>query len=146
MKRINFFIAALAMVAAISCEKIIDNGYIKDEPYIEFHEEQMIVAVEGGEVIIPVTSTGIDHAFVAPNSNWIQNENGDRIPIDEWIKIVRIINDYDAKGEATRALAKWDSAIVVEVTPNETGYSRTATLSAQSFALSDKIIIRQSAE
>lgn len=145
MKRIYCMVALLAaMVAATSCEKVI-NGPITDEPYIAFYEDQMIVSAEGGEFYVPITSTGINNASLDSGDNWVQDENGDLLPIDEWIEIVKVINEYDAEVEGTRALAKWDSAIVIKVQPNETGYVRSASLSANSFMISDHIIIRQSA-
>ena len=61
------------------------------------------------------------------------------------IKVVKVIDEYEAEADGTRALAKWDSAIVIKVTPNDTGYGRNATLSAKSFTKSDRIIIRQPA-
>ena len=138
------FALLAAMFAATSCEEVID-GPITDEPYIAFHEDQMIVPAEGGEFYVPLTSTGIDNASLGKGSNWVQDENGDLLPIDEWIEIVKVISEYDAEAEGTRALAKWDSAIVTKVQPNETGYVRSASLSANSFMISDHIIIRQSA-
>ena len=145
MRRLFFVCAVVAVMVATSCERIIGGDYIKDEPKIAFEEEQMIVSAEGGEVIIPINSTGIDHAFITEDSNWVEDENGDLIPIDDWIEIVKVINEYDADKEATRALAMYESAIVVKVLPNDTGYGRSATLSAQSFTVSDRNIIRQPA-
>lgn len=144
MRRLFFVCAVVAAIAATSCEKIIGGDYIKDEPKIAFEEDQMIVSAEGGEVIIPINSTGIDDVFIASDSNWIRDENGDLIPIDEWIEIVKVIDEYDAE-EGTRALPMYKSAIVVKVLPNDTGYGRSATLSARSFTVSDRIIIRQPA-
>lgn len=142
MKRIYFAVALFAATfAATSCEKVIDDGRIWDRAYIAFYEDQMTVPAEGGEFYVPINSTGIDSASVGADGGWVQDENGDLLPIDEWIEIVKVVNEYDA--EATRALAKWDSAIVIRVKPNDSGYSRSATLSACSFMLTDNIIIRQ---
>ena len=145
MRRLFFVCAVVAAMVATSCERIIGGDYIKDEPKIAFEEDQIVVPAEGGEITIPVNSTGIDHAFITEDSNWVEDENGDLIPIDDWIEIVKVINEYDADKEATRALAMYESAIVVKVLPNDTGYGRSATLSAQSFTVSDRIIIRQPA-
>ena len=145
MRRLFFVCTVVATMVATSCERIIGGDYIKDEPKISFEEDQMVVPAEGGEITIPVNSTGIDHAFITEDSNWVEDENGDLIPIDDWIEIVKVINEYDADNEATRALAMYESAIVVKVLPNDTGYGRSATLSAQSFTVSDRIIIRQPA-
>lgn len=144
MKRIFFVATALvALMAATSCEEIKGVDVIWDKPAIAFEEDQMIVDAEGGEFYIMVNSTGIDHVSLSDDSNWVEDDNGDLVPIDEWIEVVKVINEYEADG--TRALAKWDSAIVIKVTPNDTGYNRNATLSATSFTKSDRIIIRQPA-
>ena len=131
------------MMVATSCEEIKGVDVIWDKPAIAFEEDQMIVDAEGGEFYIMVNSTGIDHVSLSDDSNWIEDENGDLVPIEEWIEVVKVINEYEADG--TRALAKWDSAIVIKVMPNDTGYGRNATLSATSFTKSDRIIIRQPA-
>lgn len=130
-------------MTATGCEEIKGVDVIWDKPAIAFEEDQMIVDAEGGEFYIMVNSTGIDHVSLSDDSNWVEDENGDLVPIDEWIEVVKVINEYEADG--TRALAKWDSAIVIKVTPNDTGYGRNATLSATSFTKSDRIIIRQPA-
>lgn len=144
MKRIFFVATAfVALMTATGCEEIKGVDVIWDKPAIAFEEDQMIVDAEGGEFYIMVNSTGIDHVSLSDDSNWVEDENGDLVPIDEWIEVVKVINEYEADG--TRALAKWDSAIVIKVTPNDTGYGRNATLSATSFTKSDRIIIRQPA-
>lgn len=130
-------------MTATGCEEIKGVDVIWDKPAIAFEEDQMIVDAEGGEFYIMVNSTGIDHVSLSDDSNWVEDENGDLVPIDEWIEVVKVINEYEADG--TRALAKWDSAIVIKVMPNDTGYGRNATLSATSFTKSDRIIIRQPA-
>ena len=146
MKRIFFVATALvALMTAIGCEEIKGVDVIWDKPAIAFEEDQMIVDAEGGEFYIMVNSTGIDHVSLSDDSNWVEDENGDLVPIDEWIEVVKVINEYEAEADGTRALAKWDSAIVIKVTPNDTGYDRNATLSATSFTKSDRIIIRQPA-
>ena len=144
MKRIFFVATALvALMTATGCEEIKGVDVIWDKPAIAFEEDQIIVDAEGGEFYIMVNSTGIDHVSLSDDSNWVEDENGDLVPIDEWIEVVKVINEYEADG--TRALVKWDSAIVIKVTPNDTGYNRNATLSATSFTKSDRIIIRQPA-
>lgn len=144
MKRIfSVAVALVALMTATGCEEIKGVDVIWDKPAIAFEEDQMIVDAEGGEFYIMVNSTGIDHVSLSDDSNWVEDENGDLVPIDEWIEVVKVINEYEADG--TRALAKWDSAIVIKVTPNDTGYGRNATLSATSFTKSDRIIIRQPA-
>lgn len=137
--------ALVALMAATSCERVNGGNVIWDVPEIKFEDDQMVVDAEGGEFYIVVNSTGIDNVAISGDSNWVKDENGDLVPIDEWVEVVKVIDEYDTNGEATRALPLWNSAIVIKVTPNDTGYGRSATLSATSFTKSDHIIIRQSA-
>ncbi|MBR0363321.1 MAG: hypothetical protein IIX38_05960, partial [Alistipes sp.] len=107
--------------------------------------ESMAVEAEGGEVIIPVTSTGVDNVEIIfdYSDRWeVDEENGDLTPQEGWIKIVKVINEYEVP---TRALAKWDSGICIVVEPNATGHERKAKISVQSFMLHDTIEIIQSA-
>ncbi|MBQ8493034.1 MAG: hypothetical protein IJ464_01990 [Alistipes sp.] len=143
MKRVSFIIALLATIATVSCEEVI-NGPIEDKPWIEFKEDQMTVPAEGGEFYVMVSSTGVDHTHA--EGHMVEDENGNLIPADDWIEVVKVINDYNAATESTRALPHLESAIVIKVQPNDTGYNRNATLSANSFSKSDNIIIRQSSK
>ena len=58
-------------------------------------------------------------------------------------EIVEIINEYEPQ---TRALAQWQSGIVIRVKPNDTGAERNATLYARSFTVTDQITVTQAAE
>ena len=145
MKKLFFVAVAAIAVFSVSCENTILPGKIEDKPFVEFFEESMTVGAEGGEVIIPVTSTGVDNVEVIFNysDRWeVDEENGDLTPQEGWIKLVKVINYYDVP---TRALFKWDSGICIVVEPNTTGYERKAKISVQSFMLHDTIEIIQSA-
>lgn len=146
MKKFYFAVFVAAMFAATSCEKISGTDMIEDVPSIEFYEDYMTVSAEGGEVIIPLHSTGVDHVSLDDAKNWITDENGDLIPVDGWIEVVKVINEYDKEVEATRALAQWDSAIVIRVEPNDLGCVRQAKIFALSFTKSDSILICQDAQ
>ena len=145
MKKL-FFVAVIAVaVFGVSCEETIFPTTIKDEPFVEFFEESMTVGAEGGEVIIPVRSTGVDNVEIIfdYSDRWeVDEENGDLTPQEGWIKIVKVINEYEVP---TRALAKWDSGICIYAEPNTTGHERKAKISVQSFMLHDTIEIVQSA-
>ena len=145
MKKL-FFVAVIAVaVFGVSCEETILPNKIEDKPFVEFFEESMTVGAEGGEVIIPVTSTGVDNVEIIFDyfDRWEEDaENGDLTPKEGWIKVVKVINEYEVP---TRALAKWDSGICIVVEPNTTGYERKAKISVQSFMLHDTIEIVQSA-
>ena len=143
----KLFIVAIAAVAFVSvgCEETIFPNKIEDKPFVEFFEESIVVDAEGGEMIIPVTSTGVDNVEVIFNysDRWeVDEENGDLTPKEGWIKLVKVINEYDVP---TRALAKWDSGICIVVEPNTTGRERKAKIWVQSFMLHDTIEIIQSA-
>ncbi len=145
MKKLFFVAVAAIAVFSVSCENTILPGKIEDKPFVEFFEESMTVGAEGGEMIIPVTSTGVDNVEVIFNysDRWeVDEENGDLTPQEGWIKVVKVINEYEVP---TRALAKWDSGISIYVEPNATGYERKAKISVQSFMLHDTIEIVQGA-
>ena len=146
MKKL-FFIAISAMaVVGVSCERTIVPTKIEDKPFVEFKEESISVEPEGGEMIVPVTSTGVDDVNISFYyfDRWeIDEETGDLTPTDGWIKLVKVINDYD---NPTRALPVEDSGICIEVEPNTTGYERKATITVRSFTKTDSIEIIQAAE
>lgn len=145
MKKLFFVAIAAVAFVSVSCEQTIFPTTIKDEPFVEIFEESMAVEAEGGEVIIPVRSTGVDNVEIIfdYSDRWeVDEENGDLTPQEGWIKVVKVINEYEVP---TRALAKWDSGISIVVEPNTTGYERKAKISVQSFMLHDTIEIVQSA-
>ena len=145
MKYIKFLLLSFVAIASMACERTIFPGKIEDKPFVEFFEESMTVGAEGGEVIIPVRSTGVDNVEIIFDyfDRWeVDEENGDLTPQEGWIKVVKVINEYEVP---TRALAKWDSGICIVVEPNTTGYERKAKISVQSFMLHDTIEIIQSA-
>ena len=145
MKKLFFIAIAAVAFVCVGCEQTIFPTKIEDKPFVEFFEESMTVGAEGGDVIIPVTSTGVDNVEVVFNysDRWeVDEENGDLTPQEGWIKVVKVINEYEVP---TRALAKWDSGICIVVEPNTTGHERKAKISVQSFMLHDTIEIIQSA-
>lgn len=146
MKKLFFAAVAFMAFMSVSCENTIFPGKIEDKPKVEFYEESITVGAEGGELIIPVRSTGVDNVTISYNyqDRWeVDEENGDLIPQEGWITLVKVIDQYEMP---TRALAQWDSGISIIVEPNTTGYEREAQISVQSFMLNDTIEIIQSAE
>lgn len=145
MKKLFFVAIAAIAVLGVSCENTFVPGKIEDKPFVEFFEESMTVGAEGGEVIIPVRSTGVDNVEIIFDyfDRWeVDEESGDLTPQEGWIKVVKVINEYEVP---TRALARWDSGISIVVEPNTTGCERKAKISVQSFMLHDTIEIIQSA-
>lgn len=132
MKRL--FIIALAAMGIASCAP-------KDVPMVEFSQERYTVSRDGGELIIPVSSTGVDNVTISyPNGDiWeIDPTNGDMTPVEGWIKVVKVINNYE-----TRALASWTSGICLEIAPNDTDQVRSADVTVRSFQKSEKVVVEQ---
>ena len=145
MKKLFFVAVVASLTFAVGCEQEIIPGKIYDKPSVDFYEESMTVSAEGGDLIIPVNSTGVDNVTITlpTGDSWVIEENGDMTPADSWIKLVKVINEYD---DPTRALAKWDSGISLYVEPNTTGYERSATIMVYSFQAIDTITLTQSAK
>ena len=98
---------------------------------VDFYERSYEVSAAGGEMIIPVNSTGIDGVRM----RYIGSNNKD------WCQIVEVIDQY----EMTRTLAEWDSGIKISFTPNNSGKRRTVRIIANSFGTEDRVIVRQPA-
>ena len=130
----KLLILAVAAIAMVGCA-------IKDTPVVSFNEESYSVSSKGGELIIPVNSTGVDDVQITYQSGmdaWEVNpETGDRTPAG-WIKLVKVIERYD-----TRALAQWTSGIVLQIEPNESGVERIGYVTVRSFMAEDKVTIKQ---
>ena len=143
MKTIKyFFMMAVASVALVSCENTIISP-IMDKPEINFDQEQMSVAAEGGDYIIKVVSTGVDDVYF-DFDNLEYSENRNLTPGEEWSTLNEVIYDYDEN--ATRDLPLYISGIDITVAPNTTGKSRKARIFANSFTKTDYIDIVQAAE
>ena len=132
-----FVMMAVASVAFASCEPNHDC------PEIRFDLQQLNVGAEGGNLIIKVTSTGVDDVLIRFD-NLAYDENGNLKPGEEWITLNEVIYDYNE--DDTRALAKYISGIDITVAPNTTGETRKARIYATSFTKTDTIEIIQSAE
>ena len=134
MKR--FIVLAVAAIALMGCA-------IEDTPVVEFSESSYTVSSEGGELIIPVSSTGVDEVRISYQSGmdaWevIDPETGDRVP-SGWIKVVKVIEHY----EQTRELAQWQSGIYLQIEPNEGGVERIGYVTVRSFMAEAKVTIKQ---
>ena len=132
MKR--FLILAIAAFSLMGC-------VIKDVPSVQFYESSYTVSSNGGELIIPVNSTGVDDVKISYKSGmdaWeVDPETGDKTP-SGWIKLIKVIDRYD-----TRALAQWDSGIVLQIEPNEGGVERIGYVTVRSFMAESKVTIKQ---
>ena len=130
----KFLILAVAALAMVGCA-------IEDIPSVSFNEESYTVSSNGGELIIPVNSTGVDEVSISYQSGmdaWeVDPETGDRTPAG-WIKVVKLIEHYD-----TRALAQWTSGIVLQIEPNERGVERIGYVTVRSFMAEKTVTIKQ---
>ena len=130
----KFLILAVATLAMVGCA-------IEDTPVVSFSQESYTVSSDGGELIIPVNSTGVDDVQITYQSGldaWeIDPETGDKTP-SGWIKVVKVIEHYD-----TRDLAQWDSGIVLQIEPNEEGAERIGYVTVCSFMAEEKVTIKQ---
>ncbi len=102
-----------------------------DIPSVDFYERSYEVSATGGEMIIPVNSTGLDDVVI----KYYGSNNKD------WCEIVEIIDNY----EMTRALAEWNSGIKISFTPNNSGKRRVVRIIATSFGAEDRVKIEQPA-
>ena len=131
----KFLVLAVATLAMVGCA-------IEDTPVVSFYEESYTVSSEGGELIIPVSSTGVDGVEITYQSSmdaWgVDPETGDRTP-SGWIKLVKVIEHY----EQTRDLAQWDSGIYLQIEPNEGGVERIGYVTVRSFMAEQKVTIKQ---
>lgn len=137
MKRL-FILLAVAATALTAC-----HTKIWDRPSIAIEAESIDVPAEGETLVIPVQSTGVDNVEViySYGDRWDIDNNGDLYPVEGWITIDKVINNYDQ----TRALAEWSSGIKITVAPNATDYARSANISVTSFTAKDVVEIRQAA-
>ena len=130
----KLLILAVAAMAMVGCA-------IEDTPVVSFNQESYTVSSNGGELIIPVNSTGVDEVSISYRSGidaWeVDPETGDKTPAG-WIKLVKVIEHYD-----TRALAQWTSGIVLQIEPNDRGAERIGYVTVRSFMAESKVTIKQ---
>lgn len=108
-------------------------------------QEEYVIDSNGGEITIPIISTGLDDVSIVLGhyDRWdINPSNGDRTPKAPWITISRIIENYPP----TKALASWESGVVLIIEPNESAYKREATVKFTSFSKSAEIKVIQAGQ
>ena len=129
-------VLAVAAIAMVGC-------MIKDIPSVSFSEENYSVSSEGGELIIPVSSTGVDDVHITyrhGDDAWeYDQETGDMTPTGGWIKLVKVIKNY----ETTRDLAQWQSGIYLQIEPNTSDRERVGYVTVSSFTAESKVTIKQ---
>ena len=134
MKRLLFAVV-VALFGAAGCA-------IEDTPEVKFEQSSYTVSFEGGKMVIPVNSTGVDDVLLEYDNysdRWeIDPNTGDLTPKEGWLELLRVINEYE-----TRELASWRSGLEIEVEENESIYERKAYITVQSFYAAKKVTIIQ---
>ena len=114
----------------------------QDTPAISVAQEEYLVDSNGGEITIPVTSTGIDDVTIklGYSDRWNTDPaNGDRTPATPWIRVSKVIEDYPQ----TRALLSWTSAVVLNIEQNKTTFKREAIVQISSFSKTANVKVVQ---
>ncbi len=141
MKRIFVLFALLSAITLSGC----------DIPKVEFEQKSYEVSADGEQITIPVLSTGVDHIKIstrdAGDFEWQhyvwgphdeEHSEGEYLGTD-WVEMVEFIDNYNA----TRALAEWHSAVVLDIKPNTSKKKREAVIQITSFGADDKVRIKQ---
>ena len=132
----KLLVLAVAAIAMVGC-------LIKDIPSVSFNEESYTVSSEGGELIIPVSSTGVDDVQITYHHSYdaweYDQETGDMTPTGGWIKVVKVIKNY----EATRDLPQWQSGIYLQIEPNTSDCERVGYVTVSSFTAEARVTIKQ---
>jgi len=113
-----------------------------DIPVVSVDQEEYLVDSNGGEITIPVTSTGIDDVTIklGYSDRWNTDPaNGDRTPATPWISVSKVIEDYPQ----TRALLSWTSAVVLNIEQNKTTFKREAIVQISSFSKTANVKVVQ---
>ena len=115
----------------------------QDIPAISVTQEEYLVdSNNGGEITIPVTSTGIDDVTIklGYSDRWNTDpDNGDRTPAAPWIRVSKVIEDYPQ----TRALLSWTSAVVLNIEQNKSTFKREAIVQISSFSKTANVKVVQ---
>lgn len=132
----KLLVLAVAAIAMVGCANW-------DVPAVSFTEDEYTVSSEGGELIIPVSSTGVDDVHITyrhGDDAWeYDQETGDKTPTGGWIKLVKVIKNY----ETTRDLAQWQSGIYLQIEPNTSDCERVGYVTVSSFTAEARVTIKQ---
>ena len=137
MKRFLFTIVC-CVTFATACSTKSDSEI--DKSTVWFEAEECSLPASGGQVIIPVHSTGVDYATIKYTFEdaWDFNAEGNMVPREGWISIEVIPNYPEA-----RALMTGRSGVQLTVQPNKTIANRTAWLIVGSYNQTASILLRQ---
>ncbi len=133
----------LKIVLAVVVATSFTNCKITDTPSVEAEQHSYTVSAEGGQITIPVNSTGIDDVDVDYREDYYEwttdQTTGNLVPATGWITINEVIRDYPM----TRELPSFREGIAIECAPNTSGVEREATITIRSFSVTDKVKITQ---
>ena len=114
----------------------------QDIPAISVTQEEYLVDSNGGEITIPVTSTGIDDVTIklGYSDRWNTDpDNLDRTPAAPWIRVSKVIEYFPQ----TRALVSWTSAVVLIIEQNKSTFKREAIVQISSFSKTANVKVVQ---
>lgn len=136
MKHLLLTLVLCLSLSAISCDK--DD--ISDKATVWFEIEAYDLPAQGGEVIIPVYSTGVDYVAIKHTFEdaWDFNSQGNMVPRPSWIS-VEVIPNYPA----SRELMTGRSGIKLTVEANTAIANRQARLIVGSYGDIESILLRQ---
>ena len=115
---------------------------VRDIPAVSAAQEEYLIDSNGGEITIPVMSTGIDDVILkfGYSDKWNKDpDNGDRTPKAPWITVSQIIEHYPQ----TKALVSWRSGVVLTIELNESANKREAIVQISSFTQTANVKVVQ---
>ena len=133
--KIHTIVILALTILFMSCAK-------RDIPAISVAQQEYIVDSNGGEITIPVTSTGIDDVTIklGYSDRWNTDpNNGDRTPAAPWISVTKVIENYPQ----TKALPSWTSGVVLSIEQNKSTFKREAIVQISSFTKKAKVNVVQ---
>ena len=133
--KIHTIVILALTILFMSCAK-------RDIPAISVAQQEYIVDSNGGEITIPVTSTGIDDVTIklGYSDRWNTDpDNGDRTPAAPWISVTKVIENYPQ----TKALPSWTSGVVLSIEQNKSTFKREAIVQISSFTKKAKVNVVQ---
>lgn len=137
MKRLLFAIVC-CVILTTACTKNLTTE--TDKATVWFEQQEYALPAAGGEVIIPVHSTGVDYATIKYTFEdaWDFTPEGNMVPREGWITL-EVIPNYDE----ARALLTGRSGIKLAVKPNNSLANRTAWLIVGSYNQTTSVLLRQ---
>ena len=137
MKRLFTLLLLCCATIMVSCDKETNET---DQSTVYFEQEEFTLPAEGGEVIIPVISTGVDYVAIKHTFDdaWTFTSDGNMVPRPSWIE-VEVIPNYPE----SRALMMGRSGIKLTVEANTSIANRVAWLIVGSYSDTATILLRQ---